>query len=82
MTNTNERFGGYSAANGDRNAKETVSAMAGAAGEQLADAAGQAQHVAQEQLDKLADAIRSKPIQAAGIAAGVGFLLALLARRH
>jgi ElaB/YqjD/DUF883 family membrane-anchored ribosome-binding protein len=59
----------------------TVSAMAGAAGEQLAGAAGQAQHVAQEQLDRLAETIRRRPIQATGIAAGIGFVLALLARR-
>lgn len=82
MTNANDRYGSYSAGNGEHSAKETISAMAGAAGEQLADAAGQAQHVAQEQLDKLAAAIRDKPLQSAGIAAGVGFMLALLARRH
>jgi ElaB/YqjD/DUF883 family membrane-anchored ribosome-binding protein len=58
-----------------------VSAMAGAAGEQLADAADQAQHVAKEQLDRLASTIRQRPLQAAGIAAGIGFALALLARR-
>jgi ElaB/YqjD/DUF883 family membrane-anchored ribosome-binding protein len=62
-------------------AAANVSAMASNAGDHLADAAHQAQHVAQEQFDKLSDAIRAKPIQAAGIAAGVGFLLALLARR-
>jgi ElaB/YqjD/DUF883 family membrane-anchored ribosome-binding protein len=81
MTNTNDRFGSYTASNGEHSAKATAAAMAGAAGEQLADVAGQAQQVAQEQLDNLADAIRRKPIQAAGIAAGVGFLLAMLARR-
>ena len=51
------------------------------AGERLASAASQAGVAAQEQMDRLADAIRRKPVQAAGIAAGIGFVLALLARR-
>jgi ElaB/YqjD/DUF883 family membrane-anchored ribosome-binding protein len=41
----------------------------------------QAQALAQEQYDKLAASIRRNPLQAAGIAAGIGFVLALLARR-
>jgi ElaB/YqjD/DUF883 family membrane-anchored ribosome-binding protein len=45
------------------------------------DALGQAQAAAQEQYDQLTMAIRRNPLQAAGIAAGIGFLLALLARR-
>jgi ElaB/YqjD/DUF883 family membrane-anchored ribosome-binding protein len=40
-----------------------------------------AQALAQEQYDKLAASIRRNPLQAAGIAAGIGFVLALLARR-
>ena len=51
------------------------------AGDQIAEVAGQAGVKAQEQLDRLADAIRRRPVQAAGIAAGIGFVLALLARR-
>jgi ElaB/YqjD/DUF883 family membrane-anchored ribosome-binding protein len=81
MTNSNDRYGSFTASNGEHSAKQTAAAMAGAAGEQLADVAGQAQHVAQEQLDNLAAAIRRKPIQAAGIAAGIGFVLAIIARR-
>jgi ElaB/YqjD/DUF883 family membrane-anchored ribosome-binding protein len=50
-------------------------------GERVADMAEQAGAAAQEQLDRLADMIRRKPVQAAGIAAGIGFVLALLARR-
>lgn len=50
-------------------------------GDMIADAAGQAGVAAQQQIDRLADAIRRKPVQAAGIAAGLGFVLALLARR-
>jgi ElaB/YqjD/DUF883 family membrane-anchored ribosome-binding protein len=41
----------------------------------------QAQAMAQDQYDKLTASIRRNPLQAAGIAAGVGFVLALLARR-
>lgn len=78
-----DRFGYPSAqADGSQHAAATgISEMAGTAGEQLADVAHQAQDAAREQYDKLSDAIRAKPIQAAGIAVGVGFLLALLARR-
>jgi ElaB/YqjD/DUF883 family membrane-anchored ribosome-binding protein len=41
----------------------------------------QAQDFAQDQYDKLTTSIRRNPLQAAGIAAGIGFVLALLARR-
>lgn len=75
MTTLNDRFGTAAAA------AETIDHSARAAGEQLANAAGQAQHIAHVQLDKLADRIRAKPIQSTGIAAGIGFALALLARR-
>ncbi len=83
MTYTNDPFGGTSTTAGGNahRAKDGISAMASAAGEQISDVAGQAQHAAQEQLDNLSEAIRRRPIQAAGIAAGVGFLLAMLARR-
>jgi ElaB/YqjD/DUF883 family membrane-anchored ribosome-binding protein len=73
MTHNSDKLGSSASTN--------ISGMASHAGDQLADAAHQAQHAAQQQFDKLSDAIRAKPIQAAGIAAGVGFLLALLARR-
>jgi ElaB/YqjD/DUF883 family membrane-anchored ribosome-binding protein len=55
--------------------------LANAAQDKLSDTVGQAQDFAQEQYDKLAASIRRNPLQAAGIAAGVGFVLALLARR-
>ncbi len=58
-----------------------VASMAGAAGDQIAEAAGQAKQVAVEQLDRLAETIRRRPLQATGIAAGIGFVLAMLARR-
>lgn len=41
----------------------------------------QAQNLAQEQYDKLEASIRRNPLQAAAIAAGIGFVLALVARR-
>ena len=41
----------------------------------------QVQNFAQEQYDQLEASIRRNPLQAAAIAAGVGFVLALLARR-
>ncbi len=61
--------------------KKSMQEMGAATGDKIADAAEQAGVVAQQQMDRLADAIRRKPVQAAGIAAGLGFVLALLARR-
>ena len=58
-----------------------VRAGAAAAGEQIAEVAGQAEQIAHRQMDRLADTIRARPMQATGIAAGIGFALALLARR-
>ena len=55
--------------------------MANAAGEKISDNVEQAQALAQDQYDKLTASIRRNPLQAAGIAAGIGFVLALLARR-
>ncbi len=62
-------------------ASSTASDPANTAQEMLSDTIDQAQALAQEQYDKLAGTIRRNPLQAAGIAAGVGFVLALLARR-
>lgn len=45
------------------------------------EALGQAQQVASEQLDQLQGMIRRNPLAAAGIAAGIGFFLAVIARR-
>jgi ElaB/YqjD/DUF883 family membrane-anchored ribosome-binding protein len=59
----------------------SVSDFAHAAQDKLSDTVDQAQTVAKEQYDRLALTIRRHPLQAAGIAAGVGFVLALLARR-
>jgi len=81
MTTMSERFAGVTANKTVQAAGETASELTGAAGEKLADVANQAQHLAHEQLDKLAGTIRAKPLQSAGIAAGIGFVLAMLARR-
>ena len=48
---------------------------------QATETAEQVQSAAREQFDKLEGTIRRNPVAAAGVAAGVGFLLALLARR-
>jgi ElaB/YqjD/DUF883 family membrane-anchored ribosome-binding protein len=60
---------------------DAASSAISAAGDQISEAAGQAQYMAQDQLDKLSAAIRKHPLQSAGIAAGLGFALALLARK-
>jgi ElaB/YqjD/DUF883 family membrane-anchored ribosome-binding protein len=62
-------------------ASNSVSDMASAAQDKMSDTMEQAQEFAQDQYDKLTTSIRRNPLQAAGIAAGVGFVLALLARR-
>jgi ElaB/YqjD/DUF883 family membrane-anchored ribosome-binding protein len=85
MTTTNERFGsqstGTTTGSSAPSARSNLATLGNAAGDQLAEVAGQAQQAAQVQLDNLAEAIRQRPLQATGIAAGVGFVLALLARR-
>jgi ElaB/YqjD/DUF883 family membrane-anchored ribosome-binding protein len=58
-----------------------VNDLANTAQDKFNETVEQAQALAQEQYDKLAASIRRNPLQAAGIAAGVGFVLALLARR-
>jgi ElaB/YqjD/DUF883 family membrane-anchored ribosome-binding protein len=62
-------------------AANTVDNLATAAQDKLNAAVDQAQTLAQDQYDKLTASIRRNPLQAAGIAAGIGFVLALLARR-
>jgi ElaB/YqjD/DUF883 family membrane-anchored ribosome-binding protein len=59
----------------------SVNDLAGAAQDKIAETVDQAQALAQDQYDKLLVSIRRNPLQAAGIAAGIGFVLALLARR-
>ena len=71
------RTGSSTASSVERQARD----VAGAAQDKFNETVGQAQDFAQEQYDKLATSIRRNPLQAAGIAAGIGFVLALLARR-
>jgi ElaB/YqjD/DUF883 family membrane-anchored ribosome-binding protein len=62
-------------------ANNAVDKLASAAQDTFNSAVDQAQTMAQDQYDKLTASIRRNPLQAAGIAAGIGFVLALLARR-
>jgi ElaB/YqjD/DUF883 family membrane-anchored ribosome-binding protein len=62
-------------------ASRQVNDLANTAQDKFNETVGQAQDFAQEQYDKMAASIRRNPLQAAGIAAGIGFVLALLARR-
>jgi ElaB/YqjD/DUF883 family membrane-anchored ribosome-binding protein len=55
--------------------------LANAAQETISSAVDSAQTLAQDQYDKLTASIRRNPLQAAAIAASIGFVLALLARR-
>ncbi len=55
--------------------------LASSAQDKVTSAIDSAQELAREQYDNLTLAIRRNPLQAATIAAGIGFVLALLARR-
>jgi ElaB/YqjD/DUF883 family membrane-anchored ribosome-binding protein len=66
---------------GNTPASSAVNDLANAAQERFSDTVDQAQAMAQDQYDKLVLNIKRNPLQAAGIAAGIGFVLALLARR-
>lgn len=61
--------------------QSAVGDLATAAQDKFNETVEQAQALAQEQYDKLEASIRRNPLQAAAIAAGIGFVLALLARR-
>ncbi len=58
-----------------------VNDLASTAQDKFNETVEQAQHLAQEQYDKLEASVRRNPLQAAAIAAGIGFVLALVARR-
>jgi len=62
-------------------AASTASDLANAAQDKISETVDQAQALTQDQYDKLVATIRRNPLQAAGVAAGIGFVLALLARR-
>ena len=80
MASPNETTYG-SAGSAASDVKDQVTKQAQKIGDEISQTAGRAQEQALEQIDKLSDSIRSKPLQAAAIAAGLGFLFAVVARR-
>jgi ElaB/YqjD/DUF883 family membrane-anchored ribosome-binding protein len=62
-------------------AKDTISRNVESAAHSAEGAAASAKHVAGVQMERVEHMIRANPIAATGIAAGVGFVVALLARR-
>ncbi len=62
-------------------AGETAASTAKTVGRDVSSAVGQAADMAQEQLDGMTRYVRKNPLQATAIAAGVGFVFALIARR-
>ena len=58
-----------------------VQSAANTAVDDISNAASRVQETANEQFDKLSASIRDKPLQSAAIAAGLGFLFAVVARR-
>ena len=58
-----------------------VNDLASTAQDTFNETVEQVQNLAQEQYDRLEASIRRNLLQAAAIAAGIGFVLALLARR-
>jgi ElaB/YqjD/DUF883 family membrane-anchored ribosome-binding protein len=62
-------------------AANKISDTASAAADDISDVANRLQGRANEQIDRLSHTIRTKPLQSAAIAAGVGFLFAVIARR-
>ena len=53
----------------------------GEAGEKAGEMVSSAKQMANDQFDKVESAIRRNPLAAASIAGGIGFFLAVLARR-
>lgn len=62
-------------------ADEAADRISAATPPDVADAANRLKQEANVQIDRLSDSIRQKPLQSAAIAAGVGFLFAVIARR-
>lgn len=58
-----------------------VSKAAGEAGEKMGETVANVRQVAADSFDKVETAIRRNPLAAASVAGGIGFLLAVLARR-
>lgn len=64
-----------------RTAVNEASDAASAVADDVSAAAGRLHEQANAQIDRLSQSIRNKPIQSAAIAAGLGFLFAVVARR-
>ena len=62
-------------------ASDAAANTAKTVGQDVSAAVGQAAEMAQEQLDGMSRYVRKNPLQATAIAAGVGFVFALIARR-
>ncbi len=62
-------------------AGDAAASTAKTVGQDVSAAVGQAAEMAQEQLDGMSRYVRKNPLQATAIAAGVGFVFALIARR-
>jgi len=62
-------------------ATDAAASTAKSVGRDVSSAVGQAAEIAQEQIDGMSAYVRKHPLQATAIAAGVGFMFALLARR-
>ncbi len=62
-------------------AETAVDRMAAEAPPELIQTVGRIKEEASAQVDRLSATIRQKPMQSAAIAAGLGFLLAVIARR-
>ena len=76
MSSTNDTFRGAA-----EKAEETASRVGNEIAGRVADTAQGVQQEAKAQMDKLSVSIREKPLQSAAIAAGLGFLFAVVARR-
>ena len=62
-------------------AEDAADKIAAATPPQVAEVADHLRHEANVQIDRLSETIRKQPIQSAAIAAGLGFLFAMIARR-
>ena len=62
-------------------AGDNAAATAKNVGRDVSSAVGQAADMAQEQLDGMSKYVRKNPLQATAVAAAVGFVFALIARR-
>lgn len=72
---------GDSASSTAHRAASSASSTAKSVGQDMSQAMGQAADVAQHQLDSMTTYVRKNPLQATAIAAAVGFVFALIARR-